>query len=160
MMGARLLWGMAFAMLAGCLGTAAAQDDPPIVPDIATADFGQYPSDYVSLIKSWAETNLKDPYSAKYVRISIPRREWAVANKQPIYGWSVCAMINAKNSYGAYAGVETYWFFIRDGQIVRSQDTDKPGGIPSLGLVIPGTSISVGHDVNCADGKAPPPAAQ
>lgn len=146
-----------FALLVAPSATMA--KDVPVMPsDLAHANFGPYPANYMDLIKSWAELKLKDPYSAKYVRTSVPRKEWAVANNQPIYGWSVCSLINSKNSYGGYTGVETFWFFIQDGKIVRSQDIDKPGGIPELGVVIPGRRISLGHDVNCDDGEAPPAA--
>lgn len=126
--------------------------DPPIVPEMANADFGPVPADAEGLIKAWAETTLKDPESARYVHFSKPRKEWAVAEKHPIYGWSVCATINAKNGYGGYTGAQTWWFFIQNGKIIRSQNTDVDQNM--LGLLIPGKRISIGHDVNCEDGEA------
>ena len=106
------------------------------------ADFGLYPTNYEELVKTWAVTNLKDPESARYGRISKPRKEWEVENLRPTYGFSVCADINARNSYGGYAGAQTYWFFIRDGRVARAQNT----------VGFPGKMISRDHFINCEDG--------
>jgi len=126
--------------------------DEPIVGDMDHGDFGNYPSDYQALIKDWAQTSLKDPDSAKYLRFSKPRKEWVVADLKPVYGWSTCTTINSKNSYGAYVGAQIYWFFIKDGKILRAQNTEE-----NLGpLPIPGTTISRNHSVNCDDGPDPP----
>lgn len=151
----RIFLALAIVLTAGC--AVAPAKEVPIVPDMAHANFGPYPSNYEAQIKSWAEMKLKDPYSAKYVHFSTPRKEWAIAEKQPIYGWSVCAAINSKNSYGGYTGAQEFWFFFRDGKIFRGQNTEQDAGIPGM-ISIPGTRISVGHDVNCDDGEAAPPA--
>lgn len=119
---------------------------------MTNANFGAYPTDSEGLIKAWAETTLKDPESARYVHFSKPRKEWAVAQKQPIYGWSVCVTINAKNGFGGYTGAQVWWFFIQDGKIVRSQNTDEDKNL--MGLIIPGKRISLNHNVNCEDGEA------
>lgn len=110
--------------------------------DTANADYGPRPETYEELVKAWAEQNLKDPESARYNRISKPRKEFMVANLKPVFGWSVCADINAKNSYGGYTGAQTQWFLIRDGKIERSQST----------IGFPGRMISLGHNMNCEDG--------
>jgi hypothetical protein len=146
-----LLGAFAVSIMAGC--TSIAAKETPIVPDMAHANFGPYPTDYEGLIKTWAELKLKDPESARYVQFSKPRKEWAVADSQPIYGWSVCATINAKNSYGGYSGAQVYWFFFRDGKIFRGRNIEEDAGIPGV-ISIPGNRISVGHDVNCDDGDA------
>lgn len=113
--------------------------------DTVNADYGVYPHEYVASIKAWAQANLKDPESARYGYISRPRQEYVVENHKPVFGYSVCAQINAKNSYGGYTGNEIFWFFFRYGQLFRAQSTEG----------FPGTMISRGHDVNCADGPAP-----
>lgn len=115
--------------------------------DIANADFGPYPNDYEALIKQWAATGLKDPESARYGRISKPRKEWMVESLKPFYGYSVCVDINAKNAYGGYTGAQKFWFMFRDGKIVRSQNT---GGI--IAGIVPGNIISIDHPVSCEDG--------
>jgi hypothetical protein len=67
-----------------------------------------------------------------------------VENLKPFFGFSVCAEINAKNSYGGYVGAQTYWFLFRDGKIARAQST----------IGFPGKMISRGHFVNCEDGAS------
>lgn len=126
-------------------GAIAQSKDKPIDGAIgmANADFGQYPVAYEELIKEWAASNLKDPESARFGAITKPRKEWVVANLAPVYGFSVCADINAKNSYGGYTGSQTFWFFIRDNKIVRAQNTFAG---------FPGKMISRGHNVSCEDG--------
>lgn len=111
--------------------------------DTVNADYGPRPENYEALIKEWAEQNLKDPESARYGKISKPRKEFMVANLKPSFGWSVCADINAKNSYGGYTGAITHWFLIRDGKIERAQSSEG----------FPGRMISRGHYINCEDGS-------
>lgn len=111
----------------------------------ASTDYGAYPREYEAIVKAWYEDRLKDPGSAIYKRISAPRQEYMIVNKDQklaAYGYSVCATVNAKNSYGAYGGAETTWFMIRDGKILRTIDMQKPFG----------TIISRGHPINCDDG--------
>lgn len=115
--------------------------------DIGNANYGPYPMDYAALVKSWGTENLKDPESARYGKISKPRKEYMVANLQPFFGFSVCAVINAKNSYGGYTGSQTHWFLIRDGKIARAQNTER-----AIAGIVPGTTISRDHPVNCNDG--------
>lgn len=111
--------------------------------DTINADYGPRPDNFEELVKAWAEQNLKDPDSARYNRISKPRKEFMVANLKPFFGWSVCADINSKNSYGGYTGAQTHWFLIRDGKIERAQSA----------VGFPGKMISRGHNMNCEDGN-------
>jgi hypothetical protein len=113
-------------------------------PPTDGVDYGKYPTDYEAIVKSWFDTKLKDPDSAKYKSISKPRKEHAIVNqfrKEAVYGYSVCATVNAKNSYGGYTGYTTQWFLIRDGSIVRTQDASM--------------RIYIGHNTNCEDGVPP-----
>jgi hypothetical protein len=142
---AKLVLFAAISLTAGCVSMI---PKDPIKGDMAHGEFGSYPNDYDSLIKAWGQSNLKDPDSAKYVHISKPRKEWAVAESMPIYGWSVCADINSKNSYGGYTGAQTFWFFFQNGKIFRSQNTEE-----SIGGIAPGDHISIDHPVNCNDGQ-------
>jgi len=110
-------------------------------PDTTNADHGQYPKNYVAIIKKWYMANLKDPESAKFISFSKPRKEHAIANQfthEAIYGYTACATVNAKNSYGGYSGNKTDWFLIRNGAVVRQQN--------------PQLHIYIGHYPNCSDG--------
>lgn len=137
---------LAIVALAG--GCAPNTPKPPIEqgwrPDEVNADYGSYPSNYQQIIKAWYLENLKDPDSAKFNAFSKPRREHAITNqfnREAVFGYSVCATVNAKNSYGGYTGGQVRWFLIRNGSIVRTQATE---GIYS--------NIYIGRPINCADG--------
>ena len=71
-------------------------------------------------------------------------KEHAITNqfkKEAVYGYSVCAEANARNSFGGYTGMTTRWFLIRNGRIVRSEK--------------PTVHIYIGRPHRCIDG--PPP---
>jgi hypothetical protein len=111
-------------------------------PDPTNADYGQYPNNYVDIIKARYSATLKDPGSAQFVSFSRPRKENMVADQfqhQAAFGYSVCAVVNAKNSFGAYAGAQADWFFIRNGEILKQMPV-------SIGI------IYMGHPMNCTDG--------
>ncbi len=130
------------SMIFGC--TTPPQEKPIAdTVDTANADYGPPPTNYEALIKNWATDALKDSESARYVSISKPRKEFIIASLKPVFGYSTCATINAKNSYGGYAGNQTYWFFIRNGKIERSQNI----------VGFPGRMISLNHYINCEDGN-------
>ena len=136
-------------ILAGCtsqIPMPSTNADRPVseTVDTTNADYGQVPANYEELIKRWASANLKDPDSVRYGKISKPRKEYIVVNLKPVFGYSVCAAINAKNSYGGYVGNQTFWFMIREGKIERAQNID---------VGFPGKIISRSHNVNCEDGN-------
>ncbi len=113
------------------------------------ADYGTYPADYEAVVTVYMEKTLKDPESVRYREFSKPRKEHIITNidaKEATYGYSVCVLVNAKNSYGGYTGNHQYWFFLRDGKIVRSQDVDS---------AFFGKIIYQGRNVNCQDGDPP-----
>lgn len=113
------------------------------------ADYGSYPADYEALVKANMENKLKDPESARYSNFSTPRKEVVIKNtltREATYGYSVCVLVNAKNSYGAYGGNHQYWFFLRDGEILRVKDV-YDGFLGSI--------IYQGRNVNCEDGDPP-----
>jgi hypothetical protein len=127
--------------------------DMPLAPlNLKNANFGAYPSEVAYILKAWGEGLLKDPESARYSNISKPRKEYIYENRAPVYGYSVCATVNAKNSYGGYVGNKRHWFFIRDGKVLRSKDLEEHFEGPAY-LYVPTTLISINHYVNCSDGN-------
>lgn len=56
----------------------------------------------LAMLKTALEGQLKDPYSAKF-------RNVKVGPKSPAGMYTACGMVNAKNSYGAYAGEEPFY---------------------------------------------------
>ena len=139
-----------FFTLTGCATQAqmeAAERDKKTSEWLATlpepgADYGTYPENYQVKIKEYDTFNLKDPDSAKYSRFSKPRKEQVIEKLKVIYGYSSCVYVNAKNSYGAYSGNTLYWYFFRNGKIIRSQKTYDSYG----------STIYIGHQTNCQDG--------
>lgn len=87
----------------------------------AAANFGVLPADYELAIQGLMRQTLKDPDSATY-RFGKPQKGfsrdgWAVGGKDH-YGYIVPAAINAKNSYGGYAGESAYYFLFSEGMIM------------------------------------------
>ncbi|HGM4966202.1 TPA: hypothetical protein ACKP0L_004543 [Pseudomonas putida] len=119
----------------------------PTLQELQSADYGQYPNNYEQLVKQWTESSLKDPNSAIINKISKPRKEYIFQNRAPVFGYSICALVNAKNSYGGYTGNQVYWIFINNGKVLRYQNTQE-----KIGGFLPGTLISVNHYVSCDDG--------
>ncbi len=131
-----------FAVLTGCASKQITWR--PLAADIETADYGAYPRDYESIVKDWYLRNLKDPDSARFGRITRPLKEHAITKqfkKDAVYGYSVCAAVNARSTFGGYTGRQTRWFLIRTGRIVRS---DKPL-----------FHIYIGRPYRCIDGPLP-----
>lgn len=113
---------------------------------VLSGDYGSYPTNYEELAKAHLATTLKDPESARFGVFSKPRKEHVITNvdaKEATYGYSTCVSVNAKNSYGGYTGNHQFWFFIRNGKVLRSQDVDS-GPF--------GRTIYRGRSVNCQDG--------
>lgn len=95
---------------------------------------GEQPVDYVKSIKAHLENKLKDPFSAQYKDFSLPNQGSYSKNEviqsptlvnvngynrvTNIHGWRVTVEVNAKNSYGAYAGWKTYTFLFRGEEII------------------------------------------
>jgi hypothetical protein len=99
---------VAFAMaviLSGCGGNGFLNTNKP-------EDAGASPIRYEETIKSYLNNTLKDPYSIRDLSISRPHLS---ACSIGVYGnfnaWVVHVSYNAKNSYGAYVGLQTSYFW-------------------------------------------------
>jgi len=113
-------------LLIGAFGCATGVPQPT---QMAQLDYGQpLTIDYQTAIKSYMETKLKDPESARY-RFSPPRQGWA---KEPPWafsgpehtGYFVLADVNAKNSFGGYTGEKPYLFVFKNNQLIKAYDSD------------------------------------
>jgi len=95
---------------------------PPSKIEMDAADYGQLPNDYQQQIKDWWSNRLKDPYSSKFT-FSTPEKAWfkdgilAESGGAIRYGWIIPITLNAKNSYGAYTGIESHTMFYSHGKI-------------------------------------------
>jgi len=108
--------------------------------NVNTADVGEKPTNYKELLESSTKAMLKDPDSAKFSNFTEPKKEVMVANTDFVYGYSICFSVNAKNSYGGYVGNQLYWGFIRNGKVLRVQNTTDAYG----------NMIFIGRPVTCS----------
>lgn len=95
-----VMLAIACTVLVGCIAT------PRNTETIADAEVGPYPTDYQFTVQSYFEQVLKDPDSAQYKWPAKPFKGYARLGygETLFYGWLVPVQINAKNSYGGYAG--------------------------------------------------------
>jgi hypothetical protein len=97
----------------------------PSETEIGALDYGAPPvvSEIVPTIRSFLRYRLKDPDSARIRLWDVVQKTWVKqrgfsTQKRLEAGYIVTADINAKNSYGAYVGNETWRFLFRNGVIV------------------------------------------
>lgn len=120
---------MAFA-IAGCASG-------PTPQDIAAADYGSVPDQpqAEASVKEFFDRYLKDPASAQY-RFGKTEKGYIISDSfegRKLYaGYLVRAQVNAKNSYGGYAGWSSYQFLFNNGQILRGQEIKANGFIKKI----------------------------
>lgn len=85
---------------------------------IANADYGSYPTNYEKIVKSYYEEVAKDPDSLKYRSISKPKKFYFRELATDYFGYVTCAVVNGKNSYGAYVGYKLTGFIIHNDKII------------------------------------------
>lgn len=100
----------------------------PTQQEMASADYGPYPSDYERTVKNHMNGVLKDPESARYDFFERPKPGWNGLGGAK-FGYIVCANINAKNSYGGYTGNRLSYFMIRNDRVIY--DSHGDGGYGS-----------------------------
>lgn len=75
------------------------------------------PPNYRALIVEKVKSTLKDPYSIRSAQISEPAPGF-VGLLNGGTQMVVCTRFNAKNSFGAYTGVETFLFAFSNGKLL------------------------------------------
>jgi ketosteroid isomerase-like protein len=95
-----------------------------------TAEYGEMPIQSEEAVRQYFQKYLKDPDSVQYQEITKPERGYAttvtgaiLTHETRLWGWTVKATINARNSSGVYVGFKTYTFLFRGEKIVH---TDSP----------------------------------
>jgi len=107
----KLLIFLSFAALGGCETTASTPDN--------TAMAARVPVDYREKASAYLRRTLKDPYSVRDAQITEP----AVIFVGLVNGGTapgVCVQMNAKNSFGAYTGIQVTAVVFRDGQVIAA----------------------------------------
>ena len=131
-------------MLAGCAASLR-----PSPEQLGAATYGDPPAPELieKAVRSWAQQNLKDPYSAVisapnapvmrgYLPVCVSRDQLLCTHRRFYFGHIVTVPINAKNSYGGYVGVTPFYFVFRGNDIVvgyraRQLGVDLPVAVPN-----------------------------
>ena len=94
----------------------------PSAEQLRLADCGAPPKDPRSIVMGYIKANFKDPYSIQDLQIGVPFRTSETAppllGGKTVYGYKIPFSVNAKNSYGAYNGVQQYVLFTYNGKII------------------------------------------
>ena len=91
----------------------------PTEKDLANADYGPYPDNYMQSIKNYGKGFFKDPQSARWNFNYLPRKLWAKYWGGVRYGYGVCTKINTRTSLGVYTGFKTHFFLMKNGRVVQ-----------------------------------------
>lgn len=87
-------------MLSGCVA-------PMTTAEVNSATYAELPTNYQEQLKVIISSSLKDPDSAKF-KFYPPRKGYTAATRH--FGYVVPVDVNAKNSYGGYAGYQMFYF--------------------------------------------------
>ena len=89
------------------------------------ADVGAKPEYYEQTIREHLRVVPRDPYSMQDFSVSEPvLAHCMIAPSYPFYGWRVATQYNAKNAYGAYVGVQRYFYWFH-GERIRLTTSDS-----------------------------------
>jgi hypothetical protein len=84
------------------------------------AKYGEYPKDYMTIVKDWLGDQLLDPASAIIEFTSQPKpADLPTQGSQHVYGYLVEFKVNSRNRFGGYTGYEKHGALIRNGEVVR-----------------------------------------
>ena len=101
------------ALLGGCATTGGG-----FLNTNVPADAGSAPTHYEAIIKNHLQGALKDPNSLIDLSISEPiLTSCSIGIYGPFNGWRVTTSYNAKNSYGGYVGLQTYYYWFHGARL-------------------------------------------
>ena len=90
----------------------------PTPEQLATAEYGNPPSDYKTITMQHISVFLIDPYSAIFSGWRGPSKGWYKNKKETFFGYRVCVFVNAKNRMGGYTGRKLFFVIIKDNHII------------------------------------------
>ena len=98
----------------------------PSPEQAAKADYGAYPKDAKAIVLAYIKSTYKDPYSIQDLQVGTPQRQFIQAppllGGGTTYGYLIAFSVNAKNSFGAYTGVQNHRLLVRNEQVVLNLD--------------------------------------
>ena len=120
---------MVLAALAVALG--GCDTSPPTKEQMESVNYGPKPDNFQDIIRDYLRPRLTDPTAAivdyKAGPTQMYQKDAVVRDVQ--FGWAVCAMVNDKNTSGAYSGFYPAVYFIRNGRVVASNGGPGDGPI-------------------------------
>jgi hypothetical protein len=96
-------------------------------------DPGPAPKDTKSIIREHVRTTFNDPYSLRDVEVGDPEAS------QIAGGWLVCFKANAKNRFGAYVGLTTIVFQIKNDRVIDDEKGESAERFCALRRMSPWT---------------------
>jgi len=104
---------------------------PPTKEEKESVNYGPKPDNYQDIVRDFLRPRLTDPIAAiidyKAGPTQMYQKDAVVRELQ--FGWAVCAMVNDKNTRGAYTGFYPAVYFIRDGKVVASNGGPGDGPV-------------------------------
>ena len=104
---------------------------PPSKEEKESVNYGPKPDNYQEIIRDYLRPRLTDPTAAiidyKAGPTHLYQKDAVVRDLQ--FGWAVCAMVNDKNTRGAYTGFYPAVYFIRNGKVMTSNGGPSDGPI-------------------------------
>ena len=117
--------GAATVLLGGC------DTSPPTREQTESVNYGPKPDNYQQIVRDYLRNRLTDPTAAildfKAGPTQMYQKDAVVRDLQ--FGWAVCAMVNDKNTRGAYTGFYPAVYFIRNGKVVASNGGPGDGPV-------------------------------
>ena len=92
------------------------------IEEKSNADYGEYPEDYKVLVENNMNYILADPHDpVNYSNWRGPSQavsgNWLDTKE---FGYGVCVDIDAKNRIDGYRVDETFYFFMKDGRLIKT----------------------------------------
>ncbi len=111
---------IALALFLAALVSQGCAADPSPQPTADPAVYGQYPTEYLTIVKDWLSDQLIDPSSAVIEFTSQPKpADLPSGDGKRVYGYLVEFRVNSRNRFGGYTGFQKHGALIRNGQVVR-----------------------------------------
>ena len=118
--------GLCMAVLLDGCSTA-----PPTQEERQSVNYGPKPENAEQIVREYLRYRLNDPAGAiievKAGPTQLYQKDTVIRDLQ--FGWAVCAMINDKNSRGAYDGFSPGVYFIRNGKVVAHNGGPDDGPV-------------------------------
>jgi hypothetical protein len=127
----RTLAQVLVVLATSAVGLGGCDTSPPSKDEMDAVNYGPKPDNYQEIIRDYLRPRLTDPTAAiidyKAGPTQMYQKDAVVRDLQ--FGWAVCAMVNDKNTRGAFTGFYPAVYFIRNGKVVASNGGPGDGPV-------------------------------